>query len=695
MNKKNYSFDLETFRDMLQIYPNHPGQKFVDPPFEEEILAFIRELGYSGNVKSLSDVKVETLTQPWRTFGTIINKCLSGKVTGLDLLRPSRAQILWEGRFKTKYVRRSTREKTDQAPKASPSKRLKATAKVATSRKKKLPAQGLETLLEIALSEAEQMKIATKRSKTQFHSSHASGSGADKGTGVSPGVPDVPTYGSEDEQISWKSSDDDGDDDNVSDSKDDDDNVDNEDDDGQDDDNEQTESDSDGKDFVHPKRAGSNRGSKRRRVGKEPELTSAPKEKASKSSDNSKEGSKSHHTSTGNTLARNEDPHESFNELMDHSLDSQAFVFESALKVDTLTPELLTVQLRVDEEAKTYATLVDKTKAANYGHIKWIEDFVPNSMWSQVPIAESARDVYSKQRILAVKKLKIVEWHNYKYLDWITVRRNDNKLYTFKEGDYNRLCLQNIEDMLLLLVQGKLTNLNVKECLALGVSLRCLQEALSLEGFSDGTLKDVRSALDDILKRIRMEYLSQTVWRNVDRERAGAMIQAINRQLRNRRIEMEYGADISQKVEKSQAKSVKTEHGMEKWADYANLGNFIYKRKKEEKGNEKKKDVEGLFFYRECMRTRSQARRLRQHQRQQQQVPLNLVEPPKDTMADNRTMAELLQAPTEGYEDAIVVPEIAAANFEIKHGNGYSRKDQKESQKPSMEWKGQSPKSTK
>ncbi|GJS76185.1 hypothetical protein Tco_0726066 [Tanacetum coccineum] len=29
-------------------------------------------------------------------------------------------------------------------------------------------------------------------------------------------------------------------------------------------------------------------------------------------------------------------------------------------------------------------------------------------------------------------------------------------------------------------------------------------------------------------------------------------------------------------------------------------------------------------------------------------------------MADNRTMAELLQAPTEGYEDAIVVPEIEA-----------------------------------
>nr|GEV01919.1 reverse transcriptase domain-containing protein [Tanacetum cinerariifolium] len=37
-------------------------------------------------------------------------------------------------------------------------------------------------------------------------------------------------------------------------------------------------------------------------------------------------------------------------------------------------------------------------------------------------------------------------------------------------------------------------------------------------------------------------------------------------------------------------------------------------------------------------------------------------------MADNQTMAELLQAPTEGYEDAVVIPEIAANNFELKHG---------------------------
>nr|GFA13174.1 reverse transcriptase domain-containing protein [Tanacetum cinerariifolium] len=37
-------------------------------------------------------------------------------------------------------------------------------------------------------------------------------------------------------------------------------------------------------------------------------------------------------------------------------------------------------------------------------------------------------------------------------------------------------------------------------------------------------------------------------------------------------------------------------------------------------------------------------------------------------MADNRTMTELLQALTEGYEDAIVIPEINGNNFELKHG---------------------------
>ncbi|GKB44978.1 hypothetical protein Tco_0889920 [Tanacetum coccineum] len=82
--------------------------------------------------------------------------------------------------------------------------------------------------------------------------------------------------------------------------------------------------------------------------------------------------------------------------------------------------------------------------------------------------------------------------------------------------------------MLLLLVQGKLTNLTIKERLALNVSLRMFTRSiviqrrmedlqLGVESYqkklnliSDGTLNDVRTALDDILKRIRMKDLPQT-----------------------------------------------------------------------------------------------------------------------------------------------------------------------------------------
>nr|GEZ25215.1 hypothetical protein [Tanacetum cinerariifolium] len=83
--------------------------------------------------------------------------------------------------------------------------------------------------------------------------------------------------------------------------------------------------------------------------------------------------------------------------------------------------------LRGGASSRKYTTSVTKTKAADYGHIKWIEDLVPREMWIQQPIdynkhalwgishwgrkhkqfygyavnRESARDVYSKRRIIA------------------------------------------------------------------------------------------------------------------------------------------------------------------------------------------------------------------------------------------------------------------------------------------------------
>ncbi|GJS41038.1 hypothetical protein Tco_0566081 [Tanacetum coccineum] len=225
------------------------------------------------------------------------------------------------------------------------------------------------------------------------------------------------------------------------------------------------------------------------------------------------------------------------------------------------------------------------------------EDLVPNRMWSQVSVSydkhalwgishwgrkrqqfygfatnrESARDVYSKRRIVDVTKLEIVDWHNYKHLDWITVRRDDDKLYKFKDDDFNRLRIQDIEDMLLLLVQGKRVedlqlgvksyqkklNLTKPDTYRLDLKRRKAYTTYSnprgfiyqnkdkknrlmrideLHKFCNGTLNDVQTALNDSLKGIWMKYLPQTIWRQSDRDKAGAMIQAIDKQLKTRRI---------------------------------------------------------------------------------------------------------------------------------------------------------------
>ncbi|GJX55169.1 reverse transcriptase domain-containing protein [Tanacetum coccineum] len=64
--------------------PKIPGQKFEDLSLEHDILSFIRDLGYTRNITYLTDVNVDYLHQPWRAFATVINKCLSGKETGMD-----------------------------------------------------------------------------------------------------------------------------------------------------------------------------------------------------------------------------------------------------------------------------------------------------------------------------------------------------------------------------------------------------------------------------------------------------------------------------------------------------------------------------------------------------------------------------------------------------------------------------------
>ncbi|GJY75705.1 hypothetical protein Tco_0480821 [Tanacetum coccineum] len=181
----------------------------------------------------------------------------------------------------------------------------------------------------------------------------------------------------------------------------------------------------------------------------------------------------------------------------------------------------------------------------------------------------SSKDVYSRKRIIAVTRLTIIKKYDYGHLEEIEVRRDDQKLYKFREGDFPRLRLQYIKDMLLILIQQKLTNLTIDERYDLNVALPMFTRQIVIQSrvedlqlgvksyqkkvnlikpdtfrlnlrdkttytayldpkgviykdqnnrnnlmcadelykFSDGTLNDVRTVLHDIAKGIMMEYL--------------------------------------------------------------------------------------------------------------------------------------------------------------------------------------------
>ncbi|GJU52343.1 hypothetical protein Tco_1226057 [Tanacetum coccineum] len=94
LDKKKFRVDTEVFHEIFQICPRLLNQDFVEPPSEDESVPFIQELGYSSKCDMLSAIHTDQMHRPWRTFDAIINRCISGKTTGLDRLRESRAQIL-------------------------------------------------------------------------------------------------------------------------------------------------------------------------------------------------------------------------------------------------------------------------------------------------------------------------------------------------------------------------------------------------------------------------------------------------------------------------------------------------------------------------------------------------------------------------------------------------------------------------
>ncbi|GJR04880.1 hypothetical protein Tco_0527864 [Tanacetum coccineum] len=362
---------------------------------------------------------------------------------------------------------------------------------------------------------------------------------------------------------------------------------------------------------------GSNRGSKRRRSGKEAESSKELKNKEYKSTSASKSASKSQTKSSGKSAhaeehdqkatdledqpnqefyrgnedvspvreALNEDvwhrkpsrpptpdhshnpegkpyPHD-LNEPLSLILNEQG---RQVIPLDHFINNDLEY-LKGGSSSKKYTTSITKTKAVDYGQVKWIKDKVYR-IWSPVKV------VYDKHAYCGtyhwVTSLKIMKGFGYSHLEEIIVRRQDDHIYKFREGDFKRLRRQDFEDMLLLLVQDKLTNLNLEECYQKKINLKkpdtyrsnlrritpytaypdiqgiIYEDEMNrnrlirideLHKFSDGTLNHVRTVLNDIGIGIKMEYLPKIKWSKQNRQRTRVMINAIDKKLRDRSLE--------------------------------------------------------------------------------------------------------------------------------------------------------------
>ncbi|GJW89495.1 hypothetical protein Tco_0164835 [Tanacetum coccineum] len=342
--------------------------------------------------------------------------------------------------------------------------------------------------------------------------------------------------------------------------------------------------------------AGSNRGSKRRRSGKE-ESSKETTQKESKSTSSSKGATRSSPKSSGKSTQEEEH---------DPRVDNLEEPFHQ--EFDTGNDDVTPVKEVIDVDERLWNPSGSQTPDREWNQTKMVDDRPPQQWMTKGPKRqrfygyatnmETLKDVYSKHRIIAVTSLKIMEFFGYKHLEEITVRIQDDKLYKFREGDIKRLRHKDIKDMLLLLVQGKLTNLNMDERFALNVALRMytrrivIQERVEdlqlavesyqkkinltkpdtyhsniskktpytayhdiqgiiyqddmnrnrlmrtdeLHKFSDGTLNHVRTSLNDIVTGIQMEYLPKRKWLKQDKQRARVMIKAIDKKLKDRRL---------------------------------------------------------------------------------------------------------------------------------------------------------------
>nr|GEV97449.1 hypothetical protein [Tanacetum cinerariifolium] len=214
MDNKKHIINLESFRDMLHICPRVHGQSFAEPPFKEEILTFIHFIGHSAAMRMLTDVKHKNSKKSNEMYYPRFTKVIIHHFMSKDPSIPRRNKFgaLLPIELTNEEIRNSNAYKEYYAiaigaappkPKASVRKTTSsfdtsitpptttADPRLTTSAKgkqvaKASKAKSLSALSEVAMTEAQKLKLVTKRSMQQMHISQASGSGADEGTGSIP-----------------------------------------------------------------------------------------------------------------------------------------------------------------------------------------------------------------------------------------------------------------------------------------------------------------------------------------------------------------------------------------------------------------------------------------------------------------------------------------------------------------------------
>nr|GEV69244.1 hypothetical protein [Tanacetum cinerariifolium] len=194
--------------------------------------------------------------------------------------------------------------------------------------------------------------------------------------------------------------------------------------------------------------------------------------------------------------------------------------------------------LRGGASSHKYTTFITKTKVVDYRNITWIEDLVPKKMWIEEPIG------YDKHALWGLTNLTVEE----RFAFNVSLRMFTRSIVIQRRVEDLQLGVESYQKKLNLTKPDSYqSDLKCKEAYTAYSNTRgfiyqnkdkknMLMRIDELYKFSDETLADVRTALDDRLKRIRMQYLPQSIWRKSDKDRAVAMIQAIDKRLKTRRI---------------------------------------------------------------------------------------------------------------------------------------------------------------